>query len=504
MELHFEIKIRSDMFKKPVALAIFFGIITQSCSLSIPGNPTLIQNATNTPTPILTPTIAVSPTPEPTATESGPVTINWYVGLGSGAASTTGYSNKNETDAETAFVDKFNRENGERYKLVIQIAGSDFGLNPMIGTDKAPDIVGPIHPYYQSKLAEYWVDVSDLAKRTGFELSGFDARVIDDYTWGSSGLVAIPMLEYPSALFYNKNAFLQTHTPFPPHTWGADYNGKPWDYEALRTLAMKFTHDELGRGSTMPGFDPGQTLFYGFHATFADIVDQWSFLGAGELLDDQGKVALPDVWRKAAHWYYDGLWKYHFIPTSADISNRKKFNSTNTFEGGNVAMAPAYSSYLCCAEDNITRYRFTWDVAALPSFNGSGPNAPLWAEGFSIPKKSRHPQQAMEVIRLLTTKYASELLEIYTQGALYAFPAYKGLQNDYLAKAQSKYPDVDCQVFLDSMNSTGMVVRFMPKKNWDGFYSTLDAFQKKFESTDNLDLDRELDQLQIDLQSTVS
>ena len=75
-------------------------------------------------------------------------------------------------------------------------------------------------------------------------MTRFDPALVDFFKMGASGAtVGVPFATYPSFLYYNKKLFDEAKLPYPPTKVGDLYEGKPWDMDAVRQLAMKLTVD---------------------------------------------------------------------------------------------------------------------------------------------------------------------------------------------------------------------------------------------------------------------
>jgi multiple sugar transport system substrate-binding protein len=221
---------------------------------------------------------------------------------------------------------------------------------------------------------------------------------------------------------------------------------------------------------------------------WTDIRGQWTFLGAGSFADADGNAQIPDVWRDAANWYYEGFWTDHFIPNDSYV-NSDLLAQGNTFGSGAVAMNPNHTWYTCCFEG------VNWGVAAMPSFDGNL-TAKLHADTFAILKATKNLDAAFEVYTLMTTEFAEELTQVY--GFL---PAKISAQEAAVAKWQESYPNADAQVFVDALNYPDNPNHESGMPNFLKASDTYATFGAKYQSTPGLDIDAELDTLKTELQS---
>jgi multiple sugar transport system substrate-binding protein len=221
---------------------------------------------------------------------------------------------------------------------------------------------------------------------------------------------------------------------------------------------------------------------------WTDIRGQWTFFEAGSFADADGNATMPDVWREAAHWYYDGMWEDHFIPTE-NWSNSDLLAQGNTFGSGNVAMNPNHTWYTCCFEG------VDWDVAAIPSYEGNI-TAKMHADTFGILKATEHPDEAFQVLGLMLGEFAPELLQVY--GGL---PARQSLQESALATMQESFPDADLNVFIQAMNYPDNPNHESGMPNFLKASDTYGTFGSMYQNTPDLDLDAEIDSMIEELQA---
>ena len=151
----------------------------------------------------------------------------------------------------------------------------------------------------------------------------------------------IPFAVYPAALYYNKDLFDEAGLAYPPHKYGEKYaDGSDWTFDKVKELGKILTVDKDGNDATMEGFDPENIEQFGYDLQWQDIRADWSYIGAGSFVAADGKTAeMPDVWREAAQWYYDGMWKDYFIPNDNYV-NSDLLAQGNPFAAGRLADEP--------------------------------------------------------------------------------------------------------------------------------------------------------------------
>lgn len=378
-----------------------------------PAQPTAAP--TEAPKPTDTPAAAGAPTAVPTPTFPPPVStgaegcapnstqVTWFVGLGAG-------SNPPEVVKEKAFVEKFNKSQTKDCLLLSVVynngQNSYDALRARIAAGNAPDIVGPVGKAGRASFQGGWADIEPLAKAANFDLTKYDPKLLD-FTKDEGVLVGIPFALFPSFIYYNKALFDEAKLPYPPHKLGDKYDGKDWNLATFQDLAMKLTVDKSGNDATSSSFDPKNVAQFGFFEQFTDGRGIGAFFGGGLPYDPKNpKVAvIPDVWKTAWKWYYDGVWKYHFMP-NADYQNSDQLAKGNPFSSGNVAMAWTHTWYTCCFDIQKTN----WDIAVVPTINGQV-TAKLHGDTFAILKSSKNQEAAFRVMSQMVVD--KDLYNIY-------------------------------------------------------------------------------------------
>jgi multiple sugar transport system substrate-binding protein len=428
------------------------------------------------------PTTAAMPA-EPALT--GGTEIRWFIGLGAGG-------NPEEIERENAFVEKFNAKYGDKYTLVMDVVPNETAydvLKTQIAAGDVPDIVGPVGIRGLASFEGAWLDLSPYITGSNYDLSDFDPALLDFYKFGTGNQLFLPLSVFPSAIWYNKALFDEAGLEYPPHEWGGTYaDGSEWNWDKLRELAMILTVDGNGNDATMEGFDPDNIVQFGYDSQWQDIRADWSHIHSGTFVDDQGNAIIPDAWRAAAKWYYDGMFGDYFIPNDSYV-NSDLMAQGNTFGSGNLGMNAVNLWFTCCTEG------VDWDVAAVPSYEGNL-TSKLNADTFGILKSAKNPDVSWEVYGLLMDEFAGDLVDVYG-----AFPARQSLQDAALASLQERFPGVDFQVFVDGLAYPDEPSSESALPNFLKASDTYNTFGAKYQSTPGLDIDAELDALKAELQS---
>jgi multiple sugar transport system substrate-binding protein len=428
-----------------------------------------------------------APATEAPATEAPPpsgdtVQVRWFVGLGTGG-------NPEQIEAQEAVVADFNATVGAEkgIELVLEIVQNDVAydtLSTQIASGNAPDIIGPVGIRGANAFNGRWQDLEPLAEAAGFDLGIWTEEQVD--VWRTDeGLVGLPFGVFPSMMFYNKPLFDEAGLAYPPAEFGQDYEGQPWDMDTLREISQFLTVDANGNDATSADFDPDNVIQFGY-------VDQWSepqrfatMFGAGSMTNADGTPNVPDPWRDAFKWYYDGIWTDNFIPNQS-YSDSELLASGNPFDSGNVAMAHTHLWYTCC----LTGVTEDWDLAVVPEYNGVQ-TAALHADVFRILNTTEHPNEAFEVLAYFVTDGAAPLLQAYG-----AMPALDSAQDAFFAAQDETYPQgVNWQVAIDSLEFPDIPSHEQDMPNFLESQAAWTTFWSALNSTPGLDVDAEIDAL---------
>jgi multiple sugar transport system substrate-binding protein len=449
--------------------------------------------------PSVTPAPAVTPAPIDTDQPgpNGGVVVRWFVGLGAGGQ-------PQQFAAEQAYVDKFNASDAAKNKVYIslEIYNNNVAANILktqIAAGNAPDIIGPVGVEGLNLFRDQLLDLKPLIDSSGFDMSKYDPALRDFFNLGVNGAtVGVPFATYPSYLWYNTKLFKEAGLPLPPTKVGEKYNGKDWNMDTLRELAMKLTVDKNGNDATSSSFDANNVEQWGFDMQWADNspLAESTLFGPGSFVSTDGKTAqIPDSMRTAEKWFNDGVWKDHFIPNANQI-NSDLLAKGNEFQSGNLAMDETHSWYACCVNPAAPAKPIVTDFgwAITPDYNGKI-TAKLHADTFSILKSTKHPDAAFQALSVLAT--SGELLAAYG-----AFPADPSLQQAFFDTVNAQYPGVKLNwdvpkamlAYPDVPNHQAWVPDYAKSK------AAWQKFQNNYRTTAGVDIDAQLDALKTTLQ----
>lgn len=434
---------------------------------------------------------------EPAAEEPAgePVTVRWFVGLGTG-------QQPEQLEAQEAVVAAFNDANDD-IELVIEVVNNDVAsdtLSTEIAAGNAPDIVGPVGVEGSNLFSGLFLDLQPLIDSTGYDLSDYDPATVEFYREPSGELTGLPFGVYPSFIYYNITLFDEAGLNYPPHKVGDPYvmpdgTEVEWNYDTVAEIAKLLTVDANGNDATSAAFDPDNIVQFGYHTQWTDPRGEATQFGAASFVDADGNAVIPENWRAYFHWAYESIWTDHFIPNDTYL-NSDLLLSGNTFGSGNVAMVALHLWCHGCRTDADGNPTTDWDIAAMPAYNGTT-TAKLHADTFKIMASSANPEEAFTVLSYLLDEAANDLLLVYG-----AMPARLSLQSDYFTTLDAAHPQsVDWQVAIDMLGYPDNPNHQSNMPNYARATERINEFQSLYRGTPDLDIDAELETLMADLQA---
>jgi multiple sugar transport system substrate-binding protein len=301
-------------------------------------------------------------------------------------------------------------------------------------------------------------------------------------------------------LWYKRDAFDEANLEEPPHEFEAKYtmadgSEVDWNYDTLREVAMKLTVDKNGKDATEAGFDPKSIEQWGFEPQRDVLAGMGAFWGAGTLVGSDGKtVEIPEPWKDAWKFVYDGVWKDHFIMTEAQFLDPKVANNDQAFNSGKVAMG---ENFLWITY-GVAGAGSDWDLAAIPSHNGTV-TAPLNADTFAILKNSKHQDAAFAAMAYLLQDRSDDLLPLY--GGMPARSEEQDAFLDQLAQTEDFPEDVDWQVAKDAIEYADIPNFEAPMPVYNKSLKILETYRSRWMTTPGLDLDQQIEALRAELQA---
>jgi len=429
-----------------------------------------------------------------------PVTITWFVGMGTG-------TNDQQIEAENQVVADFNAAHPE-INLEINIAPTFETAvdtySTLLAAGTPPDIVGPIGVGGSNRYE--WLDLKPLIDETGYDLSGFDPALLDLYATTNGGYSAIPFGIFPSVVYFNRNLFDEAGLNYPPQAFDAPYvmpdgTEVEWNYDTLRNVAMLLTVDANGNDATSPDFDPKNIVQFGLNFQWARIRLMWTdFQPESSYYNwETKKVSVPESWRSATQWLWDGLWKDRFIPTTTyALSDAFGAGSDNVYQTGKLGMAIVPLWYTCCIGESVGK--FEWDLGVVPKSPDGKYHVAMDADTFRISKSSQNPKEAFTVLSYLLNEAVPTLAPTYG-----AFPARAEYQQSWIDSKNEQYNwGINWQVAIDSIPYVNPANEHHESNlpNWSQVYDREFALQTLLfgDTGADMDVNAELDKFQQDVQ----
>lgn len=423
-------------------------------------------------------------TSESAAPTGEAVEIEWFVGLGTG-------ENEEQIPAEEAVVAAFNADHPNIHLTLTVVDNTEAAdtLATRIAANDAPDIIGPIGIRGLQSFGDQLLDIQPYIDSSGIDLSEIDPALMDVYQLDGKQ-IGIPMAVYSSFFYYNKTLFDEAELAYPPHEVGEQYDGQDWTWDTVRDLAMKLTVDANGNDATSADFDPENIVQFGLDAQFTENdARAWStiFGGSGSVLADDGTTAQwPDNWREGLQFFYDGIWKDHFIPNQTYV---QAMADGNTFQSGQIAMDVVHQWYTCCVYPAEGEPAVTdWDIAVLPVGPDGNITSKLHADTIGIMDTTESPDAAFEVLSFLVQ--SPELIQ--TWGAM---PAIESQRPDFFAGLEERFAPLEID-----WNVSTLMLQYPDYPSHEAFmpnFQEADSANKdlgsKLWNTPDLDLNAELD-----------
>jgi multiple sugar transport system substrate-binding protein len=406
------------------------------------------ENPTETTVPA-TPTL----TPYPVAEcEGGKICVRWFVGLGTG-------TDAPQIAKQEEVVADFNASQ-DKIQLILEVvpfAAAKDALSTEIAADNGPDIVGPVGWGGSNAYYGQWADLGPMIEKSKFDTSIFDPALVKFYQVEGEQ-VGLPFAVFPGAIYYVPSMFEESELSTPPQKYGDKYEMPDgsmvdWNWDTVTQVAKLLTIDKNGKNSTEEGFDRTQIVQVGYNAQWQSPLSIATFYaGAAKIYsgEKQGeyKSAIPDSWKEAWKWYYDGMWgKNPFIATGA-LAGSPEFGAGNVFNSGKAAMGLTQTWYTCCLAD-FAKAGNEFQLGIQPMGADGVVHGRVDADTFRMWKGTKNPDAAFEVLAYLITTGGDKLLPIYG-----AMPAIASKTDAFFETKKKDYPfvtDASWDVFIQGL-----------------------------------------------------
>jgi multiple sugar transport system substrate-binding protein len=492
-----------------LSLLIIASMVLTACG---GGQPAATEPAATEPAatePAATEPEATEPAATEPAASGDKIQLRWFVGLGTG-------TDPAQLPAQEKAVADFNAANPD-IELVLEVVPFDSArdtLATQIASGAGPDIVGPVGWGGSNAFFGQWLDLSPYIDSSGFDTSVFDPALVEFYQT-EEGQVGLPFLVFPAAIYYVPAMFDEAGLEYPPAAYGEPYmlDGAEveWNWDTLTEVAKRLTVDVNGANATEDGFDPTQLVQVGFanqwqthvayqaayRAAAADIVE-------GE--DGNYTSAMPDSWKEANQWVYDGMWGEQPFMATGPLAGAPEFGNGNLFNSGKAAMAMTPLWYTCCL-DAFRDAGFEFQAGALPVGDDGEIHGRVDADTIRIWKGTKNPEAAFRALSYLIGPEGTQTLVVGTDevpAAYSGLPANPEFQQSYIDGLLERYPFTTAETW--DVFKAGLAYPDNPsaeqwQPNWNEAWARQQTFFDLLQNTppDQLDFEAEWQKLVDDL-----
>jgi multiple sugar transport system substrate-binding protein len=293
-------------------------------------------------------------------------------------------------DWEKEMIAGFEKEHPNiKVKLeTIPQAEIDQRLTTMIASGKVPDVWSS--NWANSGFATYMkmgalLDLTKYIERDKAELETINKDIMNIYNIDGK-IYGIPMLSIGSFLFYNKDLLDAAGLKYPTTDW----DDRSWDYNKMLDYAKKLTHD-VG--------NPEKQVF-GILNNDSPNKKTWAF--GGDFFRPEAYTTAvmgePTIVNNtnidAIQFNVDLIHKYKVAPNQATLDAVSQIG--DPFMTGRVAM-------VINGGWGFWAYKpaeFRWGVAPIPYADNR--QISLYVDPWNISAKSKHPDEAWELIKYIT------------------------------------------------------------------------------------------------------
>jgi multiple sugar transport system substrate-binding protein len=254
----------------------------------------------------------------------------------------------------------------------------------MLGTRTAPDIV-MLEAFWASSLVAYDVLLpldQFVVQDPNFAIEDFEPALLDAFRFNGK-LYGLPKDYSTLVLYYNPEMLAEVGLEDPPRTW-----------DDLADYARRLTRDTDGDGVIDQ---------YGYgHAEALEYSLPFVWQNRGEYFDAQGEIAFTDPAFVEALAFLQRLKARGIAVLPTDVGA-----AWNMDAFGRRRVAMAISGLWAVNFMKDTYAQVPYKFAPLPI--GKQPASVVFVVGYAIPKHTRDPEQAWQVLQYLTGREGQRL-----------------------------------------------------------------------------------------------
>ncbi len=286
------------------------------------------------------------------------------------------WGSKTEVQIINTLLKEFEQENPDIKVQFLHIPQNYFQkLHLMFASNLAPDVIFINNlniPVYE----KYLMDLNTLFEE---DKKAYYPQVLDTMTY-ENRLLAMPRDISELVIFYNKDLFKKYNVEYPNNNWTI--------YD-LENKAKKLTQDNHFGIS----FEEKSLYYLPFLRVFG-----------GGILDKNDKLIIDSAnSQKGIQFYSDLRNKYNVAPKKYQSASK---TMAQMFIDGQLAMHLSGRWLVPKYREDI---KFDWDVVNFPNVNGKSA-VTLDSSGYAIVKSSKKREDAIKLVKFLTSKQSSEYL----------------------------------------------------------------------------------------------
>lgn len=328
------------------------------------------------------------------------------------------WGSKSEIDILNPILKDFEKENPDIKIHFMHIPQNYFQkLHLLFASNTAPDVI-----FINNLYLPIYANAGKLEDLTNTDLidNDFYPKSLEALSYNGK-IYAVPRDISNLVIFYNKTLFDEKHLKYPD---------KNTTFEDFLKLTQKLTDKNEKIFGISFEEDP---LFY---------LPYLMSEGGGILSDDGSENILgSENSQRGIKFYSDLRNKYHTAPTNSETAS---VTMAQMFLQGKLAMHLS-GRWL------VPKYRetadFDWDIAPFPK-GTKGSIVPLDASGWAISSESKHKQEAIKLIKYLSSK---ESLQRFASSGLIVPARIDAANSKYFL--DGKKPK-NAQIFLDVINTS--------------------------------------------------